>query len=95
LLAAHPDNVDVRYAVGLLALQMKDYATGEAALERLLQMNFRDPHGVRFTLGQAAEEQKKWADAMRSMRSTLGGGQRFGKGLPKTASRPWAKVTPA
>jgi tetratricopeptide (TPR) repeat protein len=65
LLAAHPDNVDVRYAVGLLALQMKDYATGEAALERLLQMNFRDPHGVRFTLGQAAEEQKKWADAMR------------------------------
>ncbi len=65
LLAAFPDNGDVRYAVGLLALQLRDYATAEASLERLLEMGFRDPHGVRFMLGQAAEEQKKWSEAQR------------------------------
>ena len=63
MLAAHPDNGDVRYAVGLLALQLQDYATAETALKRLLQMGFRDADGVRFTLGQAAEEQKKWDEA--------------------------------
>lgn len=65
LLAAFPDNSDVRYAVGLLALQLKDYATAEASLTRLLEMGFRDPSSVRFTLGQAAEEQKKWQAAIK------------------------------
>jgi tetratricopeptide (TPR) repeat protein len=65
LLAAFPDNGDVRYAVGLLAMQLKDYATAEASLERLLDMDFRDPHGVRFMLGQAAEEQKRWQEAVK------------------------------
>jgi tetratricopeptide (TPR) repeat protein len=65
LLAAFPDNGDVRYAVGLLAMQLKDYATAEASLKRLLAMGFRDPHGVRFMLGQAAEEQKKWQEAVK------------------------------
>jgi tetratricopeptide (TPR) repeat protein len=65
LLAAFPDNGDVRYAVGLLAMQLKDYATAEASLKRLLEMGFRDPHGVRFMLGQAAEEQKKWQEALK------------------------------
>jgi tetratricopeptide (TPR) repeat protein len=63
LLAAFPDNGDVRYAVGLLALQLKDFATAETSLKRLLEMGFRDPDGVRYMLGQAAEEQKKWQEA--------------------------------
>ncbi len=65
LLAAFPDNGDVRYAVALLALQLKDFATAEASLKRLLEMEFRDPHGVRYMLGQAAEEQKHWQEAVR------------------------------
>ena len=64
LLAAHPNNNDVIYAVGLLALQLKDYATAESSLKRLLDTGYRDPNGVRFTLGQAAEEQKHWSDAI-------------------------------
>mgnify|MGYP001235188829 CR=1 FL=1 len=64
LLAAHPNNTDVIYAVGLLALQLKDYATAETNLKRLLDTGFRDPNGVRFTLGQAAEEQKNWSGAL-------------------------------
>jgi tetratricopeptide (TPR) repeat protein len=63
LLAAFPDNGDVRYAVGLLALQLKDYATAETSLKRLLEMDFRNPDSVRYMLGQAAEEQKKWQEA--------------------------------
>jgi tetratricopeptide (TPR) repeat protein len=65
LLAAHPDNGDVLYAVGLLAMQLKDYATAEKSLRRLLDMGYRDPESLRFTLGQAAEEQKKWDEAVR------------------------------
>jgi tetratricopeptide (TPR) repeat protein len=64
LLDAYPDNGEVLYAVGLLALQLKDYATAESHLQRLLGMGFRDPNGVRFTLGQAAEEQNNWAAAI-------------------------------
>ncbi len=64
LLAAFPNNGDVQYAVGLLALQLKDYATAEVNLKRLLDTGFRDPNGVRFTLGQAAEEQKNWGGAI-------------------------------
>jgi tetratricopeptide (TPR) repeat protein len=75
LLAAFPDNSDVRYAVGLLALQLKDYATAEASLTRLLEMGFRDPNGVRFTLGQAAEEQKKWPEAIKWFESIPQGEQ--------------------
>ncbi len=60
LLAANPNNSDVIYAVGLLAAQLKDYPTAEANLKRLIELGFRDPNGVRFTLGQIAEEQKDW-----------------------------------
>jgi Flp pilus assembly protein TadD len=65
LLAAYPDNGDVLYAVGLLAMQLRDYATAETSLQRLLDMGYRDPDSLRFTLGQAAEEQKKWDEAIR------------------------------
>jgi len=65
LLAAFPDNAEVLYAVGLLAMQLKDYATAEQSLQRLLGMGYRDPDSLRFTLGQAAEEQKKWDEAIR------------------------------
>jgi Flp pilus assembly protein TadD len=65
LLAAYPDDAEVRYAVGLLALQLKDYATAESNLKQLLEKDFRDPDSVRYTLGQAAEEQQKWSEAKR------------------------------
>jgi tetratricopeptide (TPR) repeat protein len=64
LLAAFPDNGDVRYAVGLLAMQLRDFATAEAAFKRLLDAGFRDADGVRYLLGQAAEEQRQWREAL-------------------------------
>jgi len=77
LLAAFPDNGDVRYAVGLLALQLKDYATAEASLKRLLEMGFRDPDGVRYMLGQAAEDQKKWQEAQKWYESIRPGDNQY------------------
>ena len=38
LLAAHPENTDVLYTVGLLSVQLKDYDEGETYLSKLLQM---------------------------------------------------------
>jgi len=64
VLAANPGNTDVVYAVGLLALQLKDYPVAEENMKRLLSMNYRDPNGARYLLGQIAEEQKQWPRAI-------------------------------
>jgi len=64
VLAANPGNTDVVYAVGLLALQLKDYPVAEENMKRLLSINYRDPNGVRYLLGQIAEEQKQWPRAI-------------------------------
>ena len=65
VLARNPGNAEVVYAVGLLAFQLKDYAVAEENMKRLLGMRYRDPDGVRFLLGQIAEEQKHWPDAIK------------------------------
>ncbi len=64
LLATHKDDMEAIYGVGLLALQAKEYAIAEANLRRLLELGYRDANGVRFTLGQLAEEQKDWSRAI-------------------------------
>ena len=64
LLSLHKDDTEAIYGVGLLAMQAKDYATAEANLTRLLELGFRDPNGLRFTLAQIAEEQKDWPRAI-------------------------------
>lgn len=64
VLAANPGNTEVIYAVGLLAFQVKDYAVAEQNMKRLLSMGYRDTNGVRYLLGQMAEEQKQWPDAI-------------------------------
>jgi len=64
ILGRFKDDADALYAVGLLALQIKEFATAEASMKRLLGLNYRDPGAVRYTLGQIAEEQKNWAGAI-------------------------------
>jgi len=65
LLAASPGNPDVIYAVGLLAFQLKDYPVAEENMKKLLGMKYRDPNGVRYVLGQIAEEQTRWPEAIK------------------------------
>ncbi len=76
LLAANPGNTDVIYAVGLLAYQLKDYGVAEDNLKKLLELGYRDENGVRFTLGQIAEEQKHWMRAIEWFES-IGRGEHF------------------
>ena len=64
ILSRFKDDADALYAVGLLAFQLKDFATAEASMRRLLELNFRDPNAVRYTLGQIAEERKNWPGAI-------------------------------
>src|SRR5881394_648186 len=64
VLDANPNNPEVAYAVGVLAFQLKEYAVAEQTLKRVLSMRYRDPDGVRYLLGQVAEEQKRWPQAI-------------------------------
>jgi tetratricopeptide (TPR) repeat protein len=61
---ANPGNPEVIYAVGLLAYQLKDYGAAEDYMKRVLGLNSRDPEGVRYLLGQIAEDQKQWPRAI-------------------------------
>jgi len=65
----------VIYAVGLLAFQLKDYAVAEENMKRLLGLKYRDPGGVRYVLGQIAEEQKHWPEAIKWYESVADGDQ--------------------
>jgi Flp pilus assembly protein TadD len=64
VLAASPGNTEVIYAVGLLAFQLKDFEVAEENMKRLLSLGYRDADGVRYLLGQIAEEQKQWSQAV-------------------------------
>jgi Flp pilus assembly protein TadD len=75
LLAENPDNQDVIQAVGLLAVQVKDYPTAERNMKRLLELGPRDANAVRLVLGQIAEEQKRWPDAIEWYRQITRGAQ--------------------
>ncbi|HEX5129091.1 MAG TPA: tetratricopeptide repeat protein [Usitatibacter sp.] len=52
------------YAVGLLSLQMEEYAEAQAAFTRALRVGYRDAAGVYLGLGQAAEGQKRYEEAI-------------------------------
>ena len=80
VLAASPGNTEVIYAVGLLAFQLKDYEVAEQSMKRLLSLNYRDADGVHYVLGQIAEEQKQWSQAVQWY-------ERIGEGEHQLAAR--------
>jgi tetratricopeptide (TPR) repeat protein len=59
-----PDSVDVVFAVGVLSLQLQDYALAQANFKRLLALPYRGKDTVRLYLGQIAEEQKNYPEAL-------------------------------
>ena len=65
LIADFPANTDVIYAVALLSLQLSDYGPAESNLRRLLELDYADKATVRLYLGQIAEEQKNYPEALR------------------------------
>ncbi len=65
LLTDFPANTDVIYAVALLSLQLSDYGPAESNLKRLLELDYADKATIRLYLGQIAEEQKNYPEALR------------------------------
>jgi len=74
---ASPGNPDVLYPLALLALDAHDYANSEAYLKKLLAIDARDRNPIYLYLGQAAEEQKKYAEARDWWRQVGRGEQYF------------------
>ena len=70
-----PDNVEVVFAVGVLSLQLQEYALAEANFKRLLVLPYRERNTVRLYLGQIAEEQKNYPDALRWYEEVASGEQ--------------------
>ena len=58
-----------------MSLQLNDYANAETNLRRLLELDYRDKDGVRLYLGQIAEEQDKFDEALRWYREVGPGTQ--------------------
>ena len=63
ILKGSPDNPDLTLAVGLLSMQLQDYAAAEKYLQKVLALGYREPDTVRYYLGQLREEQKDWSGA--------------------------------
>lgn len=76
LLAEHPDNGDVVYAVAILSLQLDDVGEAEAQLKRLIGMNHNEGDNARIYLGQIAEDRKQPDEALKRYGEvTAGSGQ--------------------
>ena len=75
LLKDFPDNTDVLLAVALLSMQLEDWGPAESYLKRLLTLDYGDRNSVRFYLGQVAEEQKRYPEALGWYREVTRGAQ--------------------
>jgi tetratricopeptide (TPR) repeat protein len=73
LSAENRDNVDVLYDVALLSMQIEDWPGAETQLKRLLTLPFRDRELLHLHLGQVAEEQKRYDEALKRYREIAKG----------------------
>ena len=65
LLSASPDNPDMLYAVGILALQVNDAAEAEQQLRRFVEIGRGELDPARFYLGQIADQSGRPDEALR------------------------------
>jgi tetratricopeptide (TPR) repeat protein len=59
-----PKDAQAPYAIGLLSLQLEDYAEAQAAFTRALKQGYKDPAAIYLGLGQAAEGMKHIDEAI-------------------------------
>ena len=52
------------YAIGLLSLQLEDYADAQGAFTRALKLGYREPAAIYLGMGQAAEGLKRYDEAI-------------------------------
>ncbi|MBU6467580.1 MAG: tetratricopeptide repeat protein [Betaproteobacteria bacterium] len=77
LVKKNPRNTDIKLAVALLTLQLKDYGVAINQLNELLSQGFSDPSAIHYYLGQAEEEQKHWQLALDQYAQVKEGDQYF------------------
>ena len=77
VLDAMPNNVEVTYALGILALQLDDVAEAEKKLRRVLEIGKGDQNPVNYYLGQIAEEGKRIDEALDFYSSVSHGEHQF------------------
>lgn len=65
LLAGTPDDGDTIYAVGVLSYQLGENAEAERHFRRLMELNYPEANSVRLYLGQLAEDDKRWSEAIK------------------------------
>ena len=75
LLEGNRDDADVVYAVAILSLQLNDRAQAETQFKRLLEMDYPESNNIRLQLGQLAEDDKRWEEAIRWYREVAPGEQ--------------------
>ncbi len=75
LVQEFPGNPDVVLAVGILAIQLNDYEGAEANFKSLLERGYHDSNRVRYYLGQIAETQKRYPEALEWYQAVTAGEQ--------------------
>lgn len=74
---AQPDDPEHHFAVGLVALQMRDFSAAEERLRDALALRHPDAGSVRFYLGQLAEADARLEEALGWYRQVDGGRQQL------------------
>lgn len=62
--ALRPEDPEMPFSLGLLALQLQDPAAAEAAFRRTLELNVRDRNPIWMQLGLVEEARKNWDAAL-------------------------------
>lgn len=105
LLAADPDQPEIRFGVAVLSVQMKDWDAAESELQGLKKAGFGDAGQVEFYLAQVAEERGRFDEAIarykdvpegeRGWISKLRVGIVMGKQGKRAEARRWLADLPA
>ncbi|KXW55633.1 tetratricopeptide repeat protein [Ferrovum sp. PN-J185] len=77
LVQKNPRNADIKLAVALLTLQLKDYGSAMNQLNDLLSQGASDPSMIHYYLGGAEEDQKHWQLALDQYAQVKEGDQYF------------------
>ena len=59
-----PKDSQAPYAIGLLSLQLEDFADAQTAFTRALKLGYREPAAIYLGLGQASEGLKRYDEAI-------------------------------
>ena len=59
-----PKDSQAPYAVGLLSLQLEDYAEAQTAFTRALKLGYKEPAAIYLGMGQASEGLKRYDEAI-------------------------------